>query len=182
MISVTALSTAAMILYPLVVSYFGFSETESGIFLGATIHDVAQVVGAGYMVSDNVGDVATFSKLLRVAMLVPVVVMISVIVARQRSGTGNRGMSGLPLPGFLVAFVIVVLLNSGGYLPSSISNAMIELSRWCLVVAMVGLGMKASFKELAEMGWRPMLLMVASTVFLALLVGIWLVVDRYVAG
>lgn len=177
-ISVTALSTAAMILYPLLVGYFGFSETESGIFLGATIHDVAQVVGAGYMVSDNVGDVATFSKLLRVAMLVPVVVMISVIVARQRSGAGSKGMSGFPLPGFLIAFVIVVLLNSSGYLPSSISNAMIELSRWCLVVAMVGLGMKASFKELAEMGWRPMLLMIANTVFLAALVGVWLFLAR----
>ncbi|QCY09549.1 putative sulfate exporter family transporter [Pseudomonas sp. MPC6] len=178
-ISVTALSTTAMILYPLIVSYFGFSDTEIGIFLGATIHDVAQVVGAGYMVSDNVGDVATFTKLLRVAMLVPVVVMISVIVARRNSDAGSKGgKSGFPLPGFLVAFVIVVLLNSSGYLPSSISNAMIELSRWCLVVAMVGLGMKASFKELAEMGWRPMVLMIANTVFLAVLVGVWLFLAR----
>ncbi|MDO6564386.1 putative sulfate exporter family transporter [Amphritea sp. 1_MG-2023] len=172
-ITVTALSTVAMIAYPLVVSLLGFNEAESGIFLGATIHDVAQVVGAGYMVSDNVGDVATFSKLLRVAMLVPVVVIISIVIARQKSNGQVKG-AGLPLPGFLIAFIIVVLFNSSGYLPAMITDSMIDISRWCLIVAMVGLGMKASFKELAEMGWKPMLLMTLNTLFLAVLVGTWL--------
>lgn len=170
-IAVTALSTVAMIAYPLIIDVLGFDETESGVFLGATIHDVAQVVGAGYMVSDNVGDVATFSKLLRVAMLVPVVVVISVIVTRQRSDDQKIKASGLPLPGFLIAFVIVVLCNSSGYLPATVTQTMIEISRWSLIIAMVGLGMRASFKELAEMGWRPMVLMVTNTVFLAILVG-----------
>ncbi|MBU2966752.1 putative sulfate exporter family transporter [Amphritea sp. 2_MG-2023] len=176
-ITVTALSTVAMISYPLMISVLGFDEAESGIFLGATIHDVAQVVGAGYMVSDNVGDVATFSKLLRVAMLVPVVVIISIIVTRQKSGSLPMKGAGLPLPGFLIAFVVVVLCNSTGYLPGIITESMIEISRWCLIIAMVGLGMKASFKELAEMGWRPMLLMVINTLFLATLVGTWLLLD-----
>ncbi|OMH26247.1 YeiH family protein [Motiliproteus sp. MSK22-1] len=177
-ISVTALSTLAMIAYPLIVNMLGFNESESGIFLGATIHDVAQVVGAGYMVSDNVGDIATFSKLLRVAMLVPVVVVISVIVARAGAAKKNQTASKLPLPGFLIAFVIIVVINSSGYVPVIITDAMTELSRWCLIIAMVGLGMKASFKELAEMGWRPMFLMVANTIFLALLVAIWLFLAR----
>jgi uncharacterized membrane protein YadS len=51
---------------------------------------------------------------------------------------------------------------------------MVETSRWCLIVAMVGLGMKSSFKELAAMGWRPLVLMIAETVFLAVLVLIFL--------
>ncbi|MEH6628221.1 MAG: YeiH family protein [Motiliproteus sp.] len=177
-ISVTALSTVAMIAYPLIVDLLGFNESESGIFLGATIHDVAQVVGAGYMVSDNVGDVATFSKLLRVAMLVPVVIIISVLVSRYGAVKKEQSASSLPLPGFLVAFVVIVIINSSGYVPVIITDSMTELSRWCLVIAMVGLGMKASFKELAEMGWRPMFLMVANTVFLAVLVAIWLFLAR----
>ena len=177
-IAVTALSTVAMIVYPLVADMLGFDETESGIFLGATIHDVAQVVGAGYMVSDNVGDVATFSKLLRVAMLVPVVVIISIIVTQRQSGDKKIGMVGLPLPGFLVAFVAVVICNSFGFLPGVISEFMIQMSRWCLIIAMVGLGMKASFKELAQMGWRPMFLMVTNTLFLASLVGVSLFIAR----
>ncbi|MFT6916647.1 MAG: putative integral membrane protein (TIGR00698 family) [Motiliproteus sp.] len=175
-ISVTALSTVAMISYPLIIAALGLGETESGIFLGATIHDVAQVVGAGYMMSDNVGDVATFTKLLRVAMLVPVVVLISVIVARKNLSQAGKKTS--PLPGFLIAFVLIVLVNSTGHLPLLVSESMIDMSRWCLIVAMVGLGMKASFKELAEMGWRPMLLMVANTLFLAIGVAVWLLVCR----
>lgn len=175
-ISVTALSTVAMITYPLIIAALGLSETESGIFLGATIHDVAQVVGAGYIISDNVGDIATFTKLLRVAMLVPVVLLISVLVARRASSQSGKRSS--PLPGFLIAFVIIVVINSSGQLPLIVTESMIELSRWCLVIAMVGLGMKASFKELAAMGWKPMLLMVANTFFLALLVAIWIFAAR----
>ena len=176
-ICVTGLSTVAMIFYPIIVSVLGLNETESGIFLGATIHDVAQVVGAGYMISDNVGDVATFTKLLRVAMLVPVVLIISVVIARKNDQGNNHG-SSISLPGFLIAFIIIVSVNSSGYVPPIITESTIELSRWCLIIAMVGLGMKASFKELASMGWRPIVLMVTETVFLAVLVAAGLFLNR----
>ncbi len=176
-IGVTALSTVAMIAYPLLVSGLGLTASESGIFLGATIHDVAQVVGAGYMISEDVGDVATFTKLLRVAALVPVVVAISIFVARKGLATKQEGAS-LPLPGFLIAFVVIVAINSTGYVPEAVTTGMTELSRWCLVIAMVGLGMKASFKELASVGWPPIILLVSETVFLAVLVAIWLFLAR----
>jgi uncharacterized integral membrane protein (TIGR00698 family) len=175
-IGVTALSTVAMILYPLVVAGLGLTDTESGIFLGATIHDVAQVVGAGYMLSNDVGDVATFTKLLRVASLVPVVVVITLLFARK--GESQSGKSSLPLPMFLIAFVVIVAINSTGYVPTEILEGMTELSRWCLIIAMVGLGMKASFKELSSMGWKPVVLLVSETLFLAVLVAIWLFMAR----
>ena len=169
-ICVTALSTVAMIAYPLIVTEFNLDTAASGVFLGATIHDVAQVVGAGYMMSDEIGDVATFTKLLRVSMLVPVVLIISLVASRWGVAETGKKPSGFPLPGFLVAFIIIVSVNSGGFLVPEVASTMVELSRWCLVVAMVGLGMKSSFKELAAMGWRPMALMVAETAFLAVLV------------
>lgn len=173
-IGVTALSTVAMIAYPLVVTGLDLNPAESGIFLGATIHDVAQVVGAGYMMSDDIGDVATFTKLLRVAALVPVVVVISLLVARKKSDGGESGKSSLPLPGFLIAFIVIVTLNSTLPIPEVVTTGMTELSRWCLIIAMVGLGMKASFKELATMGWQPIILLVSETIFLAALVAFWL--------
>lgn len=176
-IGVTALSTVAMIAYPLIVTSLNLNADESGIFLGATIHDVAQVVGAGYMMSDEIGDVATFTKLLRVAALVPVVVVISILVAR-RTDMGTDGKSKLPLPGFLVAFVIIVTINSTVPVPEFVTSGMSDMSRWCLIIAMVGLGMKASFKELATMGWKPIILLVSETVFLAALVAIWLLFAR----
>ncbi|MEH6825051.1 MAG: putative sulfate exporter family transporter [Motiliproteus sp.] len=173
-ICVTALSTVAMIAYPLIVTAFNLDEVASGVFLGATIHDVAQVVGAGYMMSDEIGDIATFTKLLRVSMLVPVVLIISLIASRWGQVEADSKPTGFPLPGFLVAFILIVTLNSGGFIMPEVSSFMVEMSRWCLVVAMVALGMKSSFKELAAMGWRPIGLMVAETVFLAVLVLIFL--------
>jgi len=177
-ICVTGLSTVAMILYPVIVSALGLSDAESGIFLGATIHDVAQVVGAGYMISDSVGDVATFTKLLRVAMLVPVVLVISIVVARQSKQGSGSGGSAVSLPGFLIAFIVIVMINSTGYVPVEVTSSLVDLSRWCLIIAMVGLGMKASFKELAAMGWRPIVLMITETVFLALLIALGLFISR----
>ena len=169
-VCVTALSTVAMIAYPLIVTAFNMSPTASGVFLGATIHDVAQVVGAGYMMSDEIGDTATFTKLLRVSTLVPVVLIIALIAARWGKTPFDTAPSGFPLPSFLVAFIIIVSINSAGFIVPEAASFMVEMSRWCLILAMVGLGMKSSFKELAAMGWRPIALMVAETIFLAGLV------------
>jgi uncharacterized integral membrane protein (TIGR00698 family) len=173
-VCVTALSTVAMIAYPLIVTAFNMNATASGVFLGATIHDVAQVVGAGYMMSDEIGDTATFTKLLRVSTLVPVVLIIALIAARWGKTPFDTAPSGFPLPSFLVAFIIIVSINSAGFIVPEVASFMVEMSRWCLILAMVGLGMKSSFKELAAMGWRPIALMVAETLFLAGLVLVWL--------
>ena len=176
-IGVTALSTVAMISYPLLVSALGLSAIESGVFLGATIHDVAQVIGAAYMVSEEVGDVATFTKLLRVAALVPVVVVISLIVNNNRLAASGRAKS-IPLPGFLIVFVIIVAINSTGFIPDNFVNTATDMSRWCLIVAMVGLGMKASFQELAKLGWPPIILLLLETLFLATGVALYLYLSR----
>ena len=64
-VSVTALSTLAMILYPVFATSIGLDHKQAGIFIGGTIHDVAQVVGAGYTISNETGDIATYVKLLQ---------------------------------------------------------------------------------------------------------------------
>ena len=167
-VGVTTLSTVAMIIYPLIVGALGLSDTEAGIFLGGTIHDVAQVVGAGYMISDNAGDVATLVKLLRVAMLVPAV-MAFIFLFRKSRAEGSSGKVPM-LPTFLVAFVVIVLINSLGWIPALAAEMATDLSRWCLVAAIAGLGIKTSFQKLAVVGWKPVILMVAETVFLLVFV------------
>ena len=132
-IAVTALSTLAMIGYPLIVEALGYDNVEKGVFIGATIHDVAQVVGAGYMISDETGDVATFTKLLRVTMLAPVVLIFAFVVARWGRGeAGSTRGARAGLPWFLVAFVIVVGINSAGVIPAPVQDGMVTVSRWCL--------------------------------------------------
>lgn len=168
-VGVTTLSTMAMVIYPLLVGLLDFSETEAGIFLGGTIHDVAQVVGAGYMISENTGDVSTFVKLLRVAMLVPAVMVFMFLFRRERSQ--EDGASKVPmLPTFLVAFVALVIINSLGWIPSTVADGFTDLSRWCLVTAIAALGIKTSFQKLAVVGWKPVILMVAETIFLLLVI------------
>lgn len=177
-ISVTALSTIAMVAYPIAANLLGFGTSESGVFLGATIHDVAQVVGAGYMMSSDTGDIATFTKLLRVAMLVPVVAIISVVVARQtQHKTSTRSKLSF-LPGFLIAFILIIALNRLNVIPTYGVQWMSDLSRWCLIIAMVALGMKASLKELVSVGWRPLVHVILETLFLALFVAAWLLLIR----
>ena len=169
-VGVTTLSTVAMITYPLIVGVLGLTDSEAGIFLGGTIHDVAQVVGAGYIISDDAGDVATFVKLLRVAMLVPAV-MVFIFIYRKSRAQADGGKGKVPaLPSFLVGFVVLVLMNSLGWIPSVAAEAATELSRWCLVTAIAGLGIKTSFQKLAVVGWKPVILMVAETIFLLLFV------------
>ncbi|MEK9927981.1 MAG: putative sulfate exporter family transporter, partial [Halieaceae bacterium] len=96
-IGVTALSTIAMVLYPVIGGLLQFSDADMGLFIGATIHDVAQVVGAGYSVSTEAGDLGTFVKLLRVAMLVPVVLVVGIVIrsGARRSIAAGRGRRGI---------------------------------------------------------------------------------------
>jgi uncharacterized integral membrane protein (TIGR00698 family) len=167
-VTVTSLSTVAMIFYPILATSLGMDHVRAGIFLGGTIHDVAQVVGAGFMISPETGDIATYVKLLRVAMLVPVVTLIAWIVARRSPAVGVR--KGPVLPLFLVGFIALVAVNSVGWLPPLAIDASTDVSRWCLVTAIAALGMKTSFKDLIAVGWRPIGLMLAETAWIALLV------------
>lgn len=167
-IGVSALSTLAMILYPMIVNALHLSPSEAGVFLGGTIHDVAQVVGAGYGMSQETGDTATVVKLMRVAMLLPVIAAASLVTRAQ--GAPDGGKRPPILPWFAVGFVLLAAINSTGWVPAPVQSAANELSRWCLVIAISALGMKTQLKELATVGIKPIVLMVGETIFLAMLV------------
>jgi uncharacterized integral membrane protein (TIGR00698 family) len=162
-VGVTTLSTIAMVVYPVIAAALHLSDTHTGVFLGATIHDVAQVVGAGYGVSKTAGDTATIVKLFRVALLLPTILVVA-MVYRSHVGAGVPGRKAPPLvPGFLIGFVALVAINSTGMVPSSILDQTGEASRWCLVTAIAALGAKTSLGELTHVGWKPVLLIVLET-------------------
>ncbi len=167
-IGVSALSTLAMILYPIIAERLGLDAEAAGIFLGATIHDVAQVVGAGYSVSRETGDTATVVKLMRVAMLLPVI-LCAALITRLRGVEPGTARPPL-LPWFAVGFLLLAALNSTGIFPPSVQNAGNELSRACLIISIAALGMKTRLKELATVGVKPVALMVGETALLAGLV------------
>ncbi|MEQ8310293.1 MAG: putative sulfate exporter family transporter [Sphingopyxis sp.] len=171
-IGVSALSTTAMVLYPLITRALGLSDHTAGVFIGATIHDVAQVVGAGYAISPDAGDTATIVKLLRVAMLLPVILVAGQISRREAGAAGTERPSLLPW--FVVAFVALVALNSFVALPAAVTEAGKLLSSWFLVTAIAAIGMKTRLGDLVQVGWQPVALMVGETVLLAAMVLGWL--------
>ena len=172
---VTVLSTLAMILYPLIVKALGLPADAAGIFLGGTIHDVAQVVGAGYSISHEVGDYAVLTKMLRVALLLPVVMVITIAVRRRNKSVENRSKDPL-LPPFLIAFVALVAIGSLGWIPASLGTAINEVSRACLVIAIAAVGLKTSLLDIRKVGPRAALLLGTEALFL---VGFVLLVQKF---
>lgn len=170
-VAVTILSTIAMVFYPLLVRAFQLDASSGGLLLGATIHDVAQVVAAGHMISDDAGLVATYVKLLRVALLLPVVIVLVWFISNS---TEPSKRPAIPL--FLMAFALLVVVNSLGLIPASVMSFLGQCSRWCLIVAIAALGMKTSLSELAHIGWLPLVLVIAETLFLFVVVsiGMWI--------
>ena len=162
-VCVTALSTFAMITYPILFTVADFNDIEIGILIGSTIHDVAQVVGAGYAVSSEAGDVATFIKLLRISMLPIIVILIAVLL---KGDDESRTISSKAFPWFALGFALCLMVNSSGYIPLIITGFLANISQWFLVFAIAGLGVSTSLKSMMELGGRSILLMVLQTIAL----------------
>lgn len=170
-VGVTILSTVAMILYPILSGLLGFDDVTAGIYLGATIHDVAQVVGAGFSISPEAGETATLVKLLRVAMLAPVVVL-ATLVLRQLSSADPPGTKPPLIPGFVLGFVLLAALNSLVPLPPLVVALVADASGWLLLMAIAAVGLKTKPADILTVGGAAAALLAAETLFLAALVGL----------
>ncbi len=158
--AVTGLSTVAMVLYPVLFAWLDYDARHAGLLIGATIHDVAQVVGAGYSIGETAGDTATFVKLQRVALL-PLAVLAAALVFHE-------GRTGITPPWFLNAFVILVLANNLAPLPSWLVEGAQTLSGWLLLTAIAALGVQTSLREMTEVGLQAAAVVVGSTLVLLL--------------
>jgi len=182
-VAVNALSTVAMVLYPLLCTALGFSPQTTGVMLGATIHDVAQVVGAGYAVSTDVGNNAVIVKLLRVFLLLPVVLGIGYWFV-SRTG-GKQQAAKVPVPVFAFVFLAFCCVNS--VLPSIAPIAagyawakgwLVDFSTWGLLIAISALGLGTSFAAIGRLGWRHVATVTGTTVVILVVVTAALVVTR----
>ena len=173
-IGVTVLSTIAMIFYPIVTHALALDHRAAGVFLGGTIHDVAQVVGAGFSVSEETGNVATLVKLIRVTMLAPLVLIFSLALRNIPGGDAQSARRPPLIPGFIMGFLTLAALNSFGLLPRSFVSVASDVSRWTLLLGISAVGMKTSLKRLLDVGSEAVILIVAETIFIAsfILIGI----------
>ncbi len=168
-VGVTVLSTVAMVVYPFSLNAIGLSPAQAGIVLGGSIHDVAQVVAAGMMLGPEAGDTATLVKLFRVMLLMPVVLVIAVLY-RKHPGVKTPDTELPLIPGFLLAFIVLVMLASVGTITPDMAKVAGDASRWMLVTAIAAAGVKTSFEDLLKLGWKPVALLLGETVFIVALV------------
>lgn len=167
-LSVTVLSTVAMIAYPIIAHALGLDEQAIGVFLGGTIHDVAQVVGAGFSVSETTGDTATLVKLIRVSFLAPIVILFAVLF---RDVNDQEPSQKTPLiPGFVIAFFVLAGLNSIGMVPAEVSRFLGDISRWALLIAIAAVGMKTDLKTIRNVGGLAIVLIASETLFIGLFI------------
>lgn len=165
-LGVTVLSTIAMIAYPILVRLLDLDAIQGGVFLGGTIHDVAQVVGAGFSISEETGDTATMVKLMRVAMLAPIVLVVSLMI-RSFSDAPAEGARPPILPGFVIGFAVLATLNSLGLIPAPVTEFLSQCSRWLLLIAISAVGMKTNLKQVLAVGGAAIALIVIETIFIA---------------
>ncbi|MCZ8313673.1 putative sulfate exporter family transporter [Phreatobacter sp.] len=175
-VAANALSTLVMLAYPPLAVLLGFDATKTGILLGATIHDMAQVVGAGYAVSEPVGNTAVVVKLFRVFLLLPVVLAIGWWFLRQ----GEQAQEArVPVPVFALVFLALVVVNSilpgipslaGSY--ALVKGWLVSVSNAGLLIAIAALGLGTSITAILTIGWRHVVIFLGTTlVILGLVVG-----------
>ncbi len=167
-VAVNALSTLAMVVYPPLCLWLGFDDRLTGVMLGATIHDVAQVVGAGYAVSEEAGNSAVIVKLFRVFLLLPVVLAIGWYFAGARAQ--EAGAAKVPVPVFAIVFLALCIVNSFAltmpalapfYIP--VRDVLVTASTWGLLIAIAALGLGTAPRAIAALGWRHVATVSATT-------------------
>ncbi len=166
-VSVNALATVAMVVYPPLCHWLGFDAQATGIMLGGTIHDVAQVVGAGYSVSDAIGNSAVIVKLFRVFLLLPCVLAVGGYFTMKGS---LHGSAKVPVPVFALVFLALCIINSAmPLIPaltpvySPLRTVLIEISTWGLLIAIGALGLGTSVSAIIALGWRHILTVLGTT-------------------
>jgi len=169
-VGVTVLSTIAMIAYPVIGALFALDDQAAGVFLGGAIHDVAQVVGAGFSISDEAGETATLVKLMRVLLLAPVILAFTLLI-RMTDGKSSRDGKRPPLiPLFVAGFLLLATVNSFGLIPTAISDVIGDISRWCLLVSIAAVGLKTSVRQMLTVGGGAISLIIAETLLICAVV------------
>ncbi len=162
--TVVVFGTVSMFSYPLLYPYLGLDEHAYGVFVGSTVHEVAQVVAAGQSVGDQAAAIAVIEKMLRVMMLAPFLLALGVGFSAPRDASGRR--SPVVVPWFAVLFIAMAALNSVDVLPRELVGTLVSIDTFLLAAAMAALGVRTHFKSIKEAGAGPLKLGAALCLFL----------------
>ena len=164
---VTLFGTIAMLGFPLAAEALGLAAREYGLWVGASVHEVAQVVAAAFQGGQEAGEFGTVAKLSRVMLLAPIVLGLGWF-ARQRLAAAGGGGAKAPAPWFVLGFLLMVVLNSAFAIPVEVKSPLASLTTFLLAMALAAVGLETNLGKLRAKGWRPFALGFAAFLFVSL--------------
>jgi uncharacterized integral membrane protein (TIGR00698 family) len=166
---VTLFGSLAMIIYPLLNNVIGLAPRTFGLWTGASIHEVAQVVAAAFQAGQEAGEFGTVAKLSRVILLAPLVITLGILAsmkARRNGAAAHQGQAPIPL--FVLGFVAMIALNSFDLIPHAFKAFLMQVTGFMLAVALAAMGLETNIRKLREKGLRPLLLGATSWIFISI--------------
>lgn len=176
LVGVSLASALAMSLYPAIAGEIGLSDSQAGFLIGASVHDVAQAIGGGFAFSDTAGSEATIIKLSRVALLGPVLILVSLWLGKSTTTGETPVWRRVTLPWFIVGFVVLVLFNSAVLIPAALREAFMSVSKALLLFAVIATAMRSDLALILKLGWRAATPVICATLasFAAAVTAVWL--------
>ncbi|QGM80082.1 YeiH family protein [Otariodibacter oris] len=151
--------TVCMFLYPImypVLNHY-LSDHQFGIYIGSSVHEVAQVYAAGSNINATVADTSVITKMIRVMMLAPFLILLSYSLQKTESQSTHQKQK-INIPWFAVWFIVVAIFNSFSFLPQSVVSFLVDVDTIFLMMAMAALGLTTRFSAIRHAGFRPFLL------------------------
>ena len=153
---------AMIVLFPIMGQALGLSDMAYGLWAGTAVNDTSSVVAAGYAFSEGAGDFATMVKLTRTLSIIPTVLVFTFINIRLKKkkniASENKKVNVMKLfPWFIAGFLFLAAVNSLGLIPSAVSSAAKDISKFLMVTALAAIGLSTSFKDMKKAGAAPML-------------------------
>ncbi|MGZ9583317.1 YeiH family protein [Paenibacillus marinisediminis] len=170
---VAILGTIFTLAYTFLYPVLGLSPTGYGIFAGATLHEIAHVIAAADPIGTEAVDIAIIVKLTRVALLVPVAILVGLWAKRtdpeRKDSHTKTTLKSLPIPWFIVGFLLVSAFNSLGIVPSHVAEMIVTLAYLLIAMAMAGLGLNVDLVAFKRLGTRSFVAGLIGSVLLSIL-------------
>jgi uncharacterized integral membrane protein (TIGR00698 family) len=165
---ITVFGSLAMFVYPLLPSLLHLTPHAYGLWAGASIHEIAQVVAGPFQDGRDAGEFGTIAKLSRVMMLAPVVIILGLMASRRAHRGGHaHNQAKAPMPWFVLGFIALVGLNSIVAIPAQTKGAIVLATTFLLSVALAAMGLETDIAKLRAKGIRPLILGFAAFLFIA---------------
>lgn len=166
---VALLGTVFTLIYTVLYSILDLTPTEYGIFAGGTLHEIAHVIAAASAGGNEAIDIAIIVKLTRVALLVPVAIIIGIFYRRMDKSEEKKGFTLSIIPWFILGFLAMSAINSLGIIPANVAQAFVNIAYILIAMAMAGLGLNVEIKTFKELGVKAFIAGLVGSVCLSIL-------------